>query len=81
MVKQTTSIAVEHPITIIVNGKEFATLVCSTEYAKELVGGFLVSEGIIYRYQAIQSLNMDEEAGFAYVEIDKLPDGYDQDCA
>lgn len=79
MVKQTTSIAVEHPITIIVNGKEFAKLVCSPEYAKELVVGFLASEGIIYRYQAIQSLNMDEEAGFAYVEIDKLPDGYDQD--
>ena len=40
-------IVTEYPITIILNGQEFATLVCSPEHIEELVVGFLASEGII----------------------------------
>ncbi|WP_412096135.1 formate dehydrogenase accessory sulfurtransferase FdhD, partial [Bacillus vallismortis] len=40
----------EHPLTVILNGNEFVTLVCTPEHMKELVIGFLASEGVI-RFQ------------------------------
>jgi FdhD protein len=62
-------IAVETALTIILDGDEFATMVCTPSEWKELVVGFLASEGVIRVYQDIQSLHIDEEKGFAYVEL------------
>lgn len=64
-------IATEYPLTIVVNGKEFATIVCSPTYLRELVIGFLAAEGIIRFFTEIKQLNLDEERGFAYVELTK----------
>ena len=33
----------------MVNGKEFATVICSPTHLEELVIGFLASEGAIYK--------------------------------
>lgn len=62
-------IAIEYPITIILDGKEFATMVCTPAEMKELVVGFLASEGIIRRYEDINTLEIDESKGFAYVDL------------
>ena len=40
----------EFPLTVILNGSEFVTLVCTPEHIEELVIGFLASEGVI-RFQ------------------------------
>jgi len=63
----TDTIVTEYPITIVLNGQEFATLVCSPEHLEELVIGFLASEGIIRSYTEIKELTIVEATGRAIV--------------
>ncbi len=67
-------VAAEFPLTVRLNGEEWATMVCTPSNLEEMVVGFLASEGIIRRYKEITSLSIDRDKGFAYVEIDKLPE-------
>ncbi|EIT84779.1 formate dehydrogenase accessory protein [Fictibacillus macauensis ZFHKF-1] len=62
-------VALEYALTIVINGDEFATMVCTPNDLEDLVVGFLASEGVIRRYQEIKQLTIDEERGFAYVEL------------
>ncbi|SEM67924.1 formate dehydrogenase accessory sulfurtransferase FdhD [Lihuaxuella thermophila] len=62
-------IAVEYPLTVVLNGDEFATLVCSPSDLEDLVIGFLASEGVIRFPDEIKTISLDEKGGFAYVEI------------
>ncbi|EGL82737.1 Protein fdhD [Caldalkalibacillus thermarum TA2.A1] len=62
-------IVTEYPLTIYLNGEEFATLVCSPTHLEEMTVGFLASEGVIRRYDEIKSLNIDDDQGLAYVEL------------
>ncbi|UEX90551.1 formate dehydrogenase accessory sulfurtransferase FdhD [Staphylococcus ratti] len=59
----------EFPLTIMINGEEFATIICSPTNLKELVLGFLASEDIILKRQELKQLDIDDSKGFAYVEI------------
>lgn len=59
----------EFPLTIFVNDVEFATMVCTPTHFKEMVVGFLASEGVIRFSDEILSLNIDEGRGYAYVTI------------
>ncbi|SEN63604.1 FdhD protein [Mesobacillus persicus] len=59
----------EFPLTIFVNDVEFATMVCTPTHFKEMVVGFLASEGVIRFSDEILSLNIDESRGYAYVTI------------
>lgn len=62
-------VASEFPITIQVNGEEFATMVCTPTHLDELIIGFLASEGVI-RYQSdITDLKIDKSLGFAHVKL------------
>src|SRR5690625_4935300 len=61
----------EFPLTVVLNGKEFATIICSPIHLYELIVGFLASEGVIRKYDEIISVNIDEDQGFAYVEMDR----------
>ncbi|MFS0672197.1 formate dehydrogenase accessory sulfurtransferase FdhD [Ornithinibacillus sp. 179-J 7C1 HS] len=72
-------IATEYPLTIILNGEEFATMVCSPTNIQELVIGFLASEGIIRLHEEIKNLSIDESQGFAYVDLYKHIDISQQD--
>lgn len=62
-------IALEYPLTIVVDGEEFATMVCSPSQIDELVIGFLASEGLIRLPSEVLSLYVDESRGFAYVQL------------
>lgn len=64
-------VAAEFPLTVVLNGEEFATIVCSPSSLHELLVGFLASEGIIRGYDEITKLSIDEDRGFAYIEMDK----------
>ncbi|MED0674210.1 formate dehydrogenase accessory sulfurtransferase FdhD [Aneurinibacillus thermoaerophilus] len=61
----------EFPLTIFLDEEEFATVVCTPEYVDDLVIGFLASEGVIRSYQDIKNLIIQEQEGFAYVELHK----------
>ena len=63
------TIATEFPLTVFVNGDEFATMVCTPANIKELVVGFLASDGLIRLPDEIESLSIDESKGFAYVDL------------
>ncbi|MCP8615636.1 formate dehydrogenase accessory sulfurtransferase FdhD [Salirhabdus salicampi] len=62
-------IVTEFPITIHINGEEFATMVCTPTHLEELIIGFLASEGVIFFKDEITDLNIDVSAGFAYVTL------------
>lgn len=61
----------EFPLTIVLNGEEFATMICSPTHLRELIIGFLASEGVIRKTEEITSIHVDEDQGFAYAEIDR----------
>ncbi|MEL1135610.1 formate dehydrogenase accessory sulfurtransferase FdhD [Desulfitobacterium sp. THU1] len=61
-------IAVEKALTIYINGKEFATMVCTPSQGKELAVGFLCSEGIINQPDQIKKITFDPKQGFVWVE-------------
>lgn len=65
------TIARETPITVVVNGTEFATIVCSPTNVDELTIGFLAAEGVILQTRDILSMQTDKKRGFVYVELTK----------
>lgn len=62
-------IVIEYPLSIFLNGKKLATLLCSPENIKALVIGFLRTEEIINRLEDILSFNLDKVKGTAGVQI------------
>ncbi|NBD24043.1 formate dehydrogenase accessory sulfurtransferase FdhD [Paenibacillus glycinis] len=62
-------IAAEYPLTLELDGKEFATIVCSPTDLTELAVGFLASEGVIREAKELKELRIDEERGYAYAEL------------
>lgn len=58
----------EYPLTIILNGKRIATLLCSPKKLKELTIGFLRTERLIEDIKDIKDINLNEETGNVYVE-------------
>jgi FdhD protein len=71
-------IVTEHPVTIKINGEEFATLVCTPEYIEDMAIGFLASEGVISRYEDIQEIWVQENEGFVHVKTESLNPLYQQ---
>lgn len=69
LVETTDDIVTEFPLTIFVNNEEFATMVCTPTHFEEMVIGFLASEGVIRFYDEIESISIDEGAGYAYVNL------------
>lgn len=61
-------VTIELPLTIILNNKELATLLCSPTDLKYLAIGFLASEGLIKDKAEIKKIIVDEKRGVARVE-------------
>lgn len=61
-------VAIEKALTVFINGKEFATMVCTPTQEKELVIGFLCSEGIIEDPDQIKKITLDKREGLVWVE-------------
>lgn len=61
-------IVTEFPVTIKLNGEEFATLVCTPEYIEDMAIGFLASEGVIRSYDDIDDLWTQEQEGFVHIK-------------
>ncbi|UIN45868.1 formate dehydrogenase accessory sulfurtransferase FdhD [Bacillus licheniformis] len=69
LAQQEDQMATEFPLTVMVNGEEFVTLVCSPDSLEELVIGFLASEGVTRFKNEIKRFTIDESLGFAYVDL------------
>ena len=72
------NVAIEHPVTIKINGKEFMTIVCTPEYIEDMVIGFLASERVIGEYKEIKELTVEEDSGFVHLKTDKLYPFYEK---
>ncbi len=59
----------EYPFTIFIDEEEIITLLCSPNSLRYLTIGFLYSESFIESYSAIDSIEIDEENGRAYVKL------------
>lgn len=62
-------VVTEYPLTLFVNDREFATIVCTPSDLEEMVIGFLASEGAIRSYSEIKQVSIDTVNGFAYIEL------------
>ncbi|MGE4272531.1 MAG: formate dehydrogenase accessory sulfurtransferase FdhD [Desulfitobacterium sp.] len=61
-------VVVEKALTVYINDQEFATMVCSPSQEKELVMGFLCSEGIVSQPSQITKLTLNKREGLIWVE-------------
>lgn len=62
-------VILEYPFTIFIDYEEIITLLCSPMSLKYLAVGFLHSEGFIENYEAIESIQVDEENGRVYIKL------------
>lgn len=68
------TIANEFPLTLYVNKEEFATIVCTPKYLRELAMGFLASEGVIRKHSDIKNFHLDDSKGLCHIELTKTID-------
>ncbi|WP_248931079.1 formate dehydrogenase accessory sulfurtransferase FdhD [Paenibacillus hamazuiensis] len=61
-------VAAEFPLTLKVDGTEFATIVCTPSDLEDLAVGFLASEGVIRTAGDLARLTLDAGKGFVYAE-------------
>ncbi len=59
----------EVPFTIVVNGKELATLLCTPSGLHHLAVGFLLSEGLLTRKDQLHKMSLNEKAWFIHIEM------------
>ncbi|MBU3931287.1 MAG: formate dehydrogenase accessory sulfurtransferase FdhD [Proteobacteria bacterium] len=67
----------EFPLTIMLNGEQLVTVLCSPGDLKALAAGFLFSEGMIRAKEEITGLTLDGERGIIRIRTatDKTADG------
>lgn len=56
-------VASEYALTVYVNDRELATVVCTPEYMEDLAIGFLASEGVIRSYEQVDSVSLSRLRG------------------
>lgn len=59
----------EVPLTILINGTELATLLCTPDKLEYLAVGFLLSEGLIKKEAEIKGITLNEKGWYIRVEI------------
>lgn len=59
----------EHELSIVANGRELATLMCSDANLSELVYGFLFSEGVIGDAREVLALDVDAVRSTAHLSL------------
>nr|WP_243458233.1 formate dehydrogenase accessory sulfurtransferase FdhD [Sporosarcina sp. Te-1] len=65
-------VAVEYPITVLLNGKEFITIVCTPQYIEDMVIGFLASEKIVVDVMHVTDIRWEESTGMVHVTTDQV---------
>ena len=60
-------VAREFPLTVMFNGEQLATLLCSPDDMENLAVGFLYSEGLIRAKEELKGITLDESRGIVRV--------------
>ena len=68
-------VTAETPLTVYINGTEFATVVCSPWELRYMAVGFLCSEGIVRSRDALGDLTVDADKGIVHVKVDGFEEG------
>jgi len=72
------SVVREYPLTVVLNNREMVTLLCYPKELKQLVVGFLASEGFIDTREDVKDVLVDEVRGVVRVtttkDVDDNPD-------
>jgi FdhD protein len=76
--EQEDTVVTEFALTIKLNQREFATMVCTPEYMEELVVGFLASEHVISSASDVTNLWIDHARGFAHVTAEQKHDWHER---
>ncbi|MDN5365778.1 MAG: FdhD protein [Thermacetogenium sp.] len=63
----------ETPLTVFVNSREIATLVCSPVDQVYLAVGFLCSEGVLKKREDLESVELDADRGLIRIKTAPLP--------
>jgi FdhD protein len=71
-------VAVELPITIVLNNTPLVTLLCTPAELTELAVGFLLSEGILTNRASLQKIEVSEEEATVRADITNLPPDFNQ---
>ena len=61
------AVVIEFNLTIVLNGRELVTLICSPEKLEFLAAGFLCSQGLIKTKEDIKDIALDKEKGLIAV--------------
>jgi FdhD protein len=69
LVQEKGCIVREYALTIYVNDREMATVVCTPTHLEELVVGFLASEGVIRTREQLQDVFVSRRLGAAYARV------------
>ncbi len=69
--KEEDLVVVEYPLTLELDGKKIMTLFCSPKSLKELVIGYLYSEGHIESLSDLENIQIDEKKGLAKISLTK----------
>lgn len=69
LTKTIDTVITEFSLDIVINHKAFITLLCTPESLKELVIGYIFSEGLINSKAHINSIEIDYKCGKAYVQL------------
>ncbi|WML35713.1 formate dehydrogenase accessory sulfurtransferase FdhD [Clostridium sp. OS1-26] len=64
------SMIYEYPLSLFVNEKHIATLLCTHEKLDALVWGFLRTQGIISDMNEVESFELDEKSGVVKIKLD-----------
>ncbi len=67
-------VVTESSLTIVLNGEELVTLVCSPQHLDYLAIGFLASEGLVWGKEDIKKISVDECSGVVQVNTTVEPD-------
>lgn len=73
LVEREEQVAVEMPLTIELDGEEFATMLCSPSDLEPLVYGFLASEGMIRAANQVDRMDWEEDRGIVKVTLKTKP--------
>lgn len=70
-------VTAESPLTVYINGEEFATVVCSPWETEYMAVGFLASEGVLRKRADLGDMTIDHDQGIVHVRIE----GFEQNLA
>ncbi len=72
--QEETQVAVEVPLTFVINGQETATLMCTPSHLTAYAHGFLFTSGFINSADEVLSMDLDPKKWRMSVQIKAMPD-------